>query len=168
MARKLILVVIGVVVSVFVALLLMPRGHPPEYEGLTTGRFNVLMMAQATFHKTDFYKAGYLQYANPKAGRGMEDLYELPDGSEVNLIDRGLAHAIRDGTPYHGYLFFEVPCPDYAHHFAACAVPAAYDRTGRTVFYVDESGAVYRIDPPSRPSETTQKPLLPLDESHAP
>jgi hypothetical protein len=112
----------------------------------------VVLVGQATFHKTDFYGIGQLVYANARDGKGLGDLRQLPDGTEVGLIDRSLSLAVPGGTPKGGYVFTLLDGSvdggpyDPSVEFAVCAVPAVYDRSGRNMFVMDTGGTVYQAE----------------------
>jgi hypothetical protein len=93
----------------------------------------VILSAQATFHKTDYYGIGKLVYANPRDGRGLADLYEveLPDGTwkKINLIDKGIAE--RTKRPIDGYRIVDITGDangpfEPEIEFAFCLVPDPY------------------------------------------
>jgi len=112
----------------------------------------VILAGQATFHKTDFYGKGELVYANKRDGNGIVDMYKLPDGKMVGLIDRSLAEALKGNMPKAGYYLADITKAadgteyEPAIEFAVCAVPAEYDRGGRNIFIMDVGGTVYQAD----------------------
>jgi type II secretory pathway pseudopilin PulG len=136
----------------------------------------VVLSAQATFHRTDFYGKGEPVYANPVDGNGFSDLFSIggdtPSPKVIGLIDSSLAEAkIGSGTPKHGYYFADVTMSgdgnpfDHAIEFAICAVPAAYGRSGRNIYIMDVSGSIYMADAESiYQGLRSGDPVRPLDK----
>jgi len=105
----------------------------------------IIQAGQATFRKADYYGVGEGVYANERDGNGIVDLYELPDGKRMGLIDRSLAMAITGERPKAGYYVVAAIGGEARTQFAVCAAPASFGKSARNVFYTDESGTVYQI-----------------------
>ena len=106
--------------------------------------------AQNMFHRTDFYQRGFLSYANPKAGKGFPDLYEIrrpgSGGTAPKMVDLAFARATSPERPRAGYYFVDLVYEDYSIDCGLCAVPAKYGETGRRTFVIDVTGVVYESD----------------------
>ena len=85
----------------------------------------VTLAGQATFHRKDFYRKGELVYANSTDGRGAYDLYELPDGMKLELIDLSLAKSFSGEKAKAGYWLGEAE-GDRRQTFGYFATPARY------------------------------------------
>ena len=137
----------------------------------------VMLSGQATFHKSDFYACGALNYASPNAldsagaavggALGYVDLYRVAAaGARVlKLIDMSLFNASEDAaapTPKAGYLFDDftsasamtggsaaIPSYDGRIEFGLAARPIGYERTGRHTYVMDQGGSVYMKDDPA-------------------
>ena len=126
----------------------------------------VMLAGQATFHKTDFYSGGILQYASSTADatgvtpRGVVDLYQVGAGGRVlSLIDASLATSWADagtlpatGSAKAGYVFDDIDnnvdgdAYDPQIEFGVWFFPDSYDRSGRNMFIMDVGGTVYQWD----------------------
>jgi len=139
----------GIAVIAAIAIPNLVQSRVASNETSAVASFMVVLAGQATFHKVDFYKKGALVYANKRDGAGIYDLYQLPNGTDVRLIDRSLAMAFK-GQPKAGYLFADLTRDgegaeyDPMIEFAMCAVPAAYESGGRNIFVMDTGGTLYQ------------------------
>ena len=126
-----------------------------------------MLYGQATFHKTDFYSAGFLQYAGPASTgvgvtpRGVVDLYQVGTGGRVlGLVNQSLALSWAEGGALPatgrakaGYIFDDIDddaggtAYESQIEFGVWLWPDSYDRSGRNSFVMDVGGTVYQQDP---------------------
>jgi len=106
----------------------------------------VMLAAQATFHKTDYYNEGKLQYA-----RAIQDLYRCR-GRLLRLITEEVARAGSAQSPAKGYFFVQfdrsATTGQYMNEieFGYAAVPAKYGVSGVNTFIMDTGGSIYQKD----------------------
>jgi hypothetical protein len=112
----------------------------------------VLLSAQATFHKTDYYGKGDLRYANTIDGRGIRDLHEMRDADgntrKVNLLDAAFVDAFERGEARGNYRWIEVIGDedgpfDPRTECAVCAYPVEA-HADRPTFIMDRSGSIWK------------------------
>ncbi len=86
-----------------------------------------------------------------KDGKGLADLYKLPNGKHLKLIDMLFARATSADSPRAGYYFVDIKYDDYTIDCTLCAVPARYGATGRNTFIIDVTGVAYQKDNGGKP-----------------
>jgi hypothetical protein len=115
------------------------------------------LSAQNLFHGKDRYGKDDRVYANAKDGKGFPDLYRLPEGEELQLIDAALARATSAASAKDGYWFVDVTSDAAGREYdpvvdcGLCAVPAKYGETGRNTFVIDVTGTVLGKDTGGEP-----------------
>ncbi len=121
-------------------------------ESAAAGLLRLYLAAQLQFHRTDWHGKGMLVYANPRDGAGFPDLYRLPNGTTLRLIDLAFACAASPLSPRAGYYFVDITRDakgreyDFSINCGLCAVPAEYGVTGKHTFIIDVTGVVYQKD----------------------
>ena len=152
--------VVPVVAAIAIPNLVASRAASNEAAAIASLR--AYLSAQSTFRRTDFYGKGMRVYANPSDGKGFPDLYEV-GGNRLTLIDSRFAEATSPASAKFGYYFADIEYDDYSNDCGLCAVPAAYNRSGRNVFIVDATGTVYQKDAAAlHPGIMTGDPVPPV------
>lgn len=112
-------------------------------ESAAVANLRAYCTAQSIFRRHPWYGGTGLSYAKPYT-----DLYEIATPAEKpHLIDKGFSDALDGGgKPKAGYNYDKVTDFTASVEYNLQAIPAAWNKTGRSTFIVDDSGAVYKKD----------------------
>ena len=126
-------------------------------EAAAVAALRSFLSAQNRFYAKGRYAKRDRVYANPKDGKGFPDLYRLPGGEELALIDAALAGATSAASEKDGYWFVDVTIDQAGNAYdpvidcGLCAVPAKHGETGRNTFVIDVTGTVLGKDTGGEP-----------------
>jgi prepilin-type N-terminal cleavage/methylation domain-containing protein len=123
--------------------------------------------AEEIYHRTDYNGNGILEYATCMSGANSL-LEKTPGAGDLALIDRAFANAEGNpgtATPKAGYVFKVLTQQGAAATggsrvyltgsgatlamtlgYGVCAVPGAYDGTGRDTFIINNNGTIFQAD----------------------
>jgi prepilin-type N-terminal cleavage/methylation domain-containing protein len=162
---ELMIVVAIIAIIAAIAIPSLLRSRMAANETAAAASCKAFAEAEEIYHRTDYRHSGVLQYAT--CLKGNNSLLETSSGSgDLALIDKAFAGAEggpTTGTPKAGYVFtvltqqgsaatggardYVTGTPAYMTlGYAMCAVPGAYDGTGRDTFIINNNGTIFQKD----------------------
>ncbi|HYG74114.1 MAG TPA: DUF2950 family protein [Planctomycetota bacterium] len=178
---ELMIVVAIIAIIAAIAIPSLIRSRLAANEAAAVAACKAYSEAQEVYHRTDYDRDGVLEYSQKMAGNN--SLLETQAGlGDLALVDKALASA--EGAPGSaplraGYVFTVLTSQGASASggartymvgtnmlmgYGLCAVPGAYDGTGRNTFVVNQDGVVFQADRGSATTthEDTFNPAEPL------
>ena len=167
---ELMIVVAIIAIIAAIAIPSLLRSRMAANETAAAASCKAFAEAEEIYHRTDYNQDGVLEYAT--ALKGTNSLLETTSGiGDLALIDKSFAFAEGEATgatagiPKAGYVFTVltgqgsaatggsrsyITTVTGANHmtlgYGMCAIPGAYDGTGRDAFIINNNGTIFQKD----------------------